>query len=534
MNKEKQYIKKIVISGLKKFDNLLVEFNEGMNIIIGQNESGKSTILEAINIVINQLYRNTDKYIIKELMNRNNVNKFIENSETCNLPKIEIEIEFDLSALPKNKYFYGIEYNLIDECAIDKRVPKFGIRYECAIDEEVIDDLLPLINAGNIPYEYYNMTWKTFAGESYNSLKKSLNYLMIDNSVVDSTNSFNYYNKTIFSNTYDEVEVSKIKNDFRIKIDEVMNCLSLSPIDDNRNFAFNAKKMIFDNVICIEQNNISIENMGKGMENLIKTEISLNRNKGSFDVVAIEEPESHLSHINLRKMIEQISQKVDNQMIITTHNNMIVTGLNLKNVIWIQDNKTKKLTDITEADSKFFLKAANNNILQFLLADKIILVEGPTEYILIPKIFEMLFNDNLDEKGIDIISCGGVSYLRYLSLAENLDKKIAVITDNDEKPKKTEFMNKFNEDNQKIKIFMDADTTNWTWEKCFYDLNKEKLTALVNITEGAKYLFNKKDYGPILGKMLNDKVEIAYMLINSDFDYNIPKYVEDALTWIRE
>ncbi|MBQ8919967.1 MAG: AAA family ATPase [Acidaminococcaceae bacterium] len=35
----------------------------------GENEAGKSTILDAIKIVLNQQYRNADKAVLKDLFN---------------------------------------------------------------------------------------------------------------------------------------------------------------------------------------------------------------------------------------------------------------------------------------------------------------------------------------------------------------------------------------------------------------------------------------------------------------------------------
>ena len=55
------YIKSLHIEGFKKFAVLDINFNEHMNILVGENEAGKSTILEAIKIVLNQQYRFTDK-----------------------------------------------------------------------------------------------------------------------------------------------------------------------------------------------------------------------------------------------------------------------------------------------------------------------------------------------------------------------------------------------------------------------------------------------------------------------------------------
>lgn len=41
-------IKLLRIQGFKKFKNITIEFNKNMNVIVGDNEIGKSTILEAI------------------------------------------------------------------------------------------------------------------------------------------------------------------------------------------------------------------------------------------------------------------------------------------------------------------------------------------------------------------------------------------------------------------------------------------------------------------------------------------------------
>ncbi|MDD3138952.1 MAG: ATP-binding protein [Lachnospiraceae bacterium] len=63
------YIKSMHIEGLQKFKVLDIDFNEHMNVIVGENEAGKSTILEAIKIVFNQQYRNADKSVLKDLFN---------------------------------------------------------------------------------------------------------------------------------------------------------------------------------------------------------------------------------------------------------------------------------------------------------------------------------------------------------------------------------------------------------------------------------------------------------------------------------
>ena len=89
-------LKALRITGFKKFQSLTFEFNEHMNILVGENEAGKSTILDAIKIVLNQQYRNADKAILKDLFNTEMVKAFQASPSINLLPYIVIEVEFEL------------------------------------------------------------------------------------------------------------------------------------------------------------------------------------------------------------------------------------------------------------------------------------------------------------------------------------------------------------------------------------------------------------------------------------------------------
>lgn len=523
-----QYLKRMKIRGFKKFKKFDMNFNEKINIVVGDNESGKSTLLEAIDVVISQKYKNYDKYIIKELINRELISEYEANPNIESLPKINIDIEFELESLPKFAIYRGMNHHF------EKNKMIFGISYKCEIPSEFIPELMPMIELGKIPYEYYQMSWNTFQGDTYNTLKKPLKFLLIDNANIDSTNSFNYYNKTLFANSHDDANQLKIKSDFRTKINKLFEELELNKVNEHQKFGVNERKIIFENIITILDDNIPLENKGKGKENIIKTKIALDKNVGNMDVVAIEEPENHLSFTNLRKMIKEIEKQTDNQLIITTHESMIASSLNLKNVTWIKENSNSTLSELDDEDCKFFLKSTNNNILQYILSNKVILVEGPTEALLIPRIFEMLFHNSLENFGITIIDCSGIKYKRYLDIAYKMKKRVAVLTDNDKKQKNIDFKNKFNLESENIKIFMDNSIENWTWEVCFYNLNNEKLDKLITIDENADYFVHGVNYGQVLGKMLNNKVDIAYLMYDNEFNYEIPEYIKEALEWIKE
>lgn len=195
------YIKSLHIEGFKKFVSLDVQFNEHMNILVGENEAGKSTILDALKTVLNQQYRNADKSVLRDLFNAQMVAAFKAEPSVKTLPRIYIEVELALNPQQKNaSYFYGEVYGQRKQ-----QIEKFGIRFECKYDEELGAGMEQSIQEGKIPYEYYALTWTTFANRPYQLIKRPLNFLAIDTTSSAAAPSFNYFNRTLFtSSCYDK------------------------------------------------------------------------------------------------------------------------------------------------------------------------------------------------------------------------------------------------------------------------------------------------------------------------------------------
>lgn len=524
------YIKSLHIEGFKKFISFDVEFNEHMNILVGENEAGKSTILEALKTVLNQQYRNADKSVLRDLFNTHAVAEFQANPSVNTLPKIIIEIELVLDPNQKGaEYFYGEVYGQRKQ-----QVEKFGIRFECKYDEELGKGMEASILAGKIPYEYYVLTWKTFANRPYQMIKRPLNFLTIDTSSGAVASSFNYYNRTLFTSRYDEATRARAKNEFRDRVEEALEATNLPPISNSRKFGVDSKKIVLEAILSVYENSIALENRGSGMENLIKTQIALDRANG-LDVILMEEPENHLSFSTLRQMLQQISEQQENsQIIVATHNNMIASRLNLKNILWITDKGIKNLEGVKDDVAEFFVRADDNAFLQLLLSKKVFLVEGATEFLLLPMFYQQITNHTVEEDGISVISCNGISYKRYLEIAQATDKKIAVITDNDGKAYRITEATSFNQTNRLQHIFMGATVDEWTWEACVYKENENILNEIITVRTGATYEFHGKNYGTVLGKMLNHKVDVAYQMLTSGILFTVPQYVKDAIKWLSE
>lgn len=524
------YIKSLHIEGFKKFALLDVSFNERMNILVGENEAGKSTILDALKIVLGQQYRMADKSVLQDLFNKQMVSKFYSNPSIKTLPRIRIEAELVLDPQQKNaSYFYGEVYGQRKQ-----QSEKYGICFECRYDEELGADINQSIIDGKIPYEYYTLTWTTFANRPYRVIKRPLNFLLIDASNSSTASSFNYYNKALFASIYDEETRLMARNEFRTKLMDAFNDINLPPINENRKFDIDTKKVILENILSVYDNSIALENRGSGMESLIKTQTALSRTD-DLDVILLEEPENHLSFLTLHKMLQEISDKQrSSQIILSTHNNMIASRLNLNNVLWITPDGVKSLVDVNKNTAEFFVRADGNSFLQLLLSKKVFLVEGATEFLLLPMFYKQTTGRTIERDGVAVISCNGVSYDRYLNIASVTNKKIAVITDNDGEQSKIDNAKAFNMSHDLQHIFTGATTDEWTWEVCVYKINKDILDKIIEVQAGAEYRFQGKDYGIVLGKMLNNKADTAYSMLVSGGKFKVPEYVEDAIKWLGE
>ncbi|VYT72235.1 ATP/GTP phosphatase [Staphylococcus simulans] len=52
------YISGIEIKNFRSFDNINIDFHEGVNVLIGHNNSGKSNLLRALAIIFDRTVKN--------------------------------------------------------------------------------------------------------------------------------------------------------------------------------------------------------------------------------------------------------------------------------------------------------------------------------------------------------------------------------------------------------------------------------------------------------------------------------------------
>ena len=282
--------------------------------------------------------------------------------------------------------------------------------------------------------------------------------------------------------------------------------------------------MDLESDLMIYEAEIGIDSKGTGRQIFVKTDFALEKAGEKVDVVLIEEPENHLSPVNLRKLVQSVAKTQSGQLFITTHNSLICTRLEIQNLLIMHENtgcQPTMLKNLSEETAKYFMKTPPASVVEFALARKALLVEGPSEFMLLEKFYKSITGRSPEDDNISIIDVRGLSFKRYLEIAQFTGCKVGVITDNDEDYQKhcIEKYADYSSDTN-ISVFYDSDNTKSTFEVVLYRDNPTLCDALFK-TDAQK-------------KMLSNKTEAAFMLLSQNHPINVPDYIKRAIEWIKE
>ena len=246
-----------------------------------------------------------------------------------------------------------------------------------------------------------------------------------------------------------------------------MSCTEIKKLECIPNLP-NLKNILSN--ITLRYGNEFLYQKGLGQRNLIYILILFAYYKScgrTFNLCCIEEPEAHLSVNNLRLVRDFIEKSSTNsgslvQTIISTHNPTIINKLKLSNVLAFTGEKAISLSDAPLKLVDYLRKRPNFDILKLLFANKVILVEGTTE--------EMLISTFLSKKvtlqDVEIIAISQRGYTNFLDIwlmlnKDNPNKKIGVIRDYDNSKKAKENHDIYDTDNANIIV---RTTKNYTLE----------------------------------------------------------------------
>ena len=523
-------IKKIRLCNFKRFRFFEFDPNNDINLIVGANESGKSSLLAAINLVISASHYQIESAGLDTVINQQAVRGFLEKykkkeATLSDLPEVFVELYLNEQ---KNPNLNGKNNHSRDECD--------GLRLLIEADDDFHDDIKVCLDSETpeFPYEYYKISFRTFAYRSYSRRNKYLSGILVDESSTNDTVAISRFVQGLYMSSISDNERMVNRSIYRKERNRFAK-ERLENIGTNGRGQFAIKTNLRDDLetslTIVDENLVNLDNKGKGERAMIKIGNALKEQGKTpavdLDTIMIEEPENHLSHTKMRLVMEDIRKNSgsNKQLFITTHSSLIASSLNIQKCVappLDQSGEPLVMGDLDKDTARFFMKAPNTNILEMILSPRVILVEGPSEYILMEKMFLASIGANPEEKNVHIISVGGITFKRYLDVAKFIKTKVAVITDNDGNPTENcEHRYSDYKTLENVKVFYSKDKGVKNFEEAIHRKNKK---ACDSITD--------KPSEEILDYMHKNKTESAYRLANSGISISTPNYIEEAINWI--
>lgn len=518
---------------------LEVEFNDGVNVLIGENDSGKTAIIDAI--------RYTLRTQSLEYININEKDFFQD--ENGRADELRIECTFrGFSEQDAAHFLEWIGFEEIDDTTQTGRKSQ----------EYVLKVWLYARNKENSIFQYVkaglNGEGNYIEGEARNLLR--VVYLK---PLRDALNEMTHGNKSRLAQILKSHKALKKEKDATGKeIDHKLEKLYKklkTDIDEHLSSSGEGSELIqqinsvlkdqfllesdkrsskitltgSDLVDILKQLDLVLEpnKSGLGTLNLLYMAaemLLLDEMKSGLKLTLIEELEAHLHPQYQLRLIDFINenQKRYGQFILTTHSTTLASKLDIKNLIVCKENDVYPMspekTRLDASDYNFlhrFLDATKSN---FFFASGVIIVEGDAENLLLPTIANLI-DRPLHKYGVSIVNVGSTAFKRYAKIFLRKDEKtypnkVAIVSDLD--IRSLEYYDESSDERKKYNVReFNSDFRN----------NLEKITGDIDYDNFPKYLKSKAQFEAVIKnnkkiprfpnaqkgrKSINDKLQDAF------------------------
>lgn len=540
--------------------NLDLNLTKGLNVIIGENDSGKTSIIDAIKLVLK-----THSYDYIRVDDKD----FYQGS---NRFRIELTFEELTSEEAKNftewlgwkgtgaeaKPFLKLNYDVkrqadrILPSDVKAGVDEDGYLFTSEAKEYLkVTYLKPLRDAENelIAKRNSRLSQILLGDEAFKGKEQDNDLVKIFSGLKEELE--NYFKGVDSTGNPKDTEGKQIKN----KIDSYIK--SFYNKDNESEF----ESTTTDIKSILEKLTLTLKgepNPGLGTLNRLFMAAELlhltKSNWTGLRLGLVEELEAHLHPQAQMQVIEAFQKQNDIQLILTTHSPNLASKLKLENLIICNNGYAFPMGDtytkLGKDNYKFLEKFLDTTKANLFFAKGVILVEGWAEEILLPSIAKAI-GINLTEKGVSIVNIGNTGFDHYAKIylrqvEPNMTIPVAVITDSDirEYEKREDDYVKLDENTvqketsdklteikgkaeQNIRYFP---APRWTLE---YSLFKSK--SLSSVFKSAVEAIHsrtdwKTDFEKTLAKMLISKdlkkTEIAYLLANAIDEALIKKTIQ--------
>ncbi len=356
------------------------------------------------------------------------------------LPEIDLEVYFsdDTDGAARLR---GVHNSEGSDCP--------GLRMKVAPDPEHVVELKAYLAEEDLPHliptDLYTVEWTDFSGKTVARQPNGLGLALVNHTTATNSAGIDYKLRQLVRDFVSPTESAKIGLEHRRSKARITDS-SLQPVndritDDGMSFGVTLQmdqsaNSSWDSMVTPHIQDTPFSMLGQGRQVSTKIAIAMGRRSAHTQFILVEEPENHLSHTEMQKLLDQIETLADErQLFITTHSSFVLNRLGLDTLHLIHKAQLAQFESIhiTEDTIKYFQKQSGYDTLRLAIAEKVVVVEGPSDEM----IFNLAYSQLHDGKaprtaGIDVITLG-TRGKRALELGKALGKKMAVLRDNDGK-----------------------------------------------------------------------------------------------------
>ncbi|WP_272685353.1 ATP-dependent nuclease [Providencia sp. PROV130] len=476
------YLAELTITNFRSFgpDGITVKFREGLTALVGENDSGKTTVIDALRFLLGT----TDQEWLR--FSDDDFHKSSEGSSESSEIKISGTFK-KLTSGDKSGFAeyltYGVNQGDEPILHLTLTAKRMGIRagrpyistdFRSGKNGEGpnLDNNCRLLLAATYLRPLRDAERELSSGRN-SRLSMVLNSLdgaevgqLFDAASTD-LSSFSYddikklgllglgdlFNKLIEHHPHIENGKSKVNShldELQLHGDSIKSSISVS---QNGSDSQRLRQLLEKLTLNVDN---TLGRMGLGSNNILFIAcelILLADNQDNFPLLLIEEPEAHV-HAQRQLRLIQYLQKIVNskedkenkpQIIITTHSPNLASEVDLNNLVIIRAGKAFSTadgeTELDSSDYKFLSRFLDVTKANLFFARGVIIVEGDAENILMPTLAKCIGKD-FTEHGVSIINVGGVGLRRYakIFMRKNPDQDgiqptpVACVTDLDVMP----------------------------------------------------------------------------------------------------
>jgi len=465
------YLYKLQIKNFRKIKESTIHFRPGLNILIGENNSGKSSIIDALRLCLNlggnqrrDLFVTLDDFHI-DSYNPTYSSEDIEFHLSFKKEKDEelvyfgdLHAEIEINDVPESEFQLHYRYNIYQVKGVKKvkysvwggenegqrlnsDTDLFNMVYLGAL-RDAVSSLRP--SKGNILGELYSKLQtdeneqKRLAGILKDSIGNDpdWNELIVkgQNKIIEHLSSSSVSGDEL------NVEIDFIPFEFRRIVDTLVMEF---PIYTEEQLGATREN----------QKYFSVYQNGLGYNNLVYIATILGNLKeikesenSKFVSLLVEEPEAHL-HPQLQNVFFDYLNKLNElglQVFLSSHSPTITARSNLDSLIVIQNKKSKNYafalsqSILSKNNKEYLSKFLDVTKSQLFFSKGVILVEGISEALLLP-VFSKIMGDEfrIEKAGIETVNLNGVAFEHFGKLfnsdeeEKRLNFRCVIITDDD-------------------------------------------------------------------------------------------------------